>query len=1549
MLILNPSYSWLLQVYFKPVQKNEFTASEDQLDPVSIKSNGKFEVLLDTGNIHPGWYWAVFCVSLEGLKNIQDKLDSIIFDVTREKMIKGVVYKLDYTCKTVIGKDEIHHLLVAGTKFARLKLHRQIEVKSGADLTISIKVETGPGCDEDVSFDLQYFELACFDTCSEDHVLWGEGKPDQYIRIGDEDAESQKKPITIGASDISSNGKLAVTVYFNPTIIDPRTPGGNFAARLNRASDPACTSVADRNSDRAYTIDAIERCSASTSEKDSVYDLDQSSTHGMDHTASHIPHQYYTQVCVPAPTPSHVHSHTSDRVGMPEKGHSHAPTSTSTLGVAHIDVWDVTPANGKGLPDYLRAITKSLVTLTVPLLALKEFSADFHARKPSDDPPQSPRPTINISSTGLHIIMAVGWATTAVHATPFLIFRRSSDGSEGQSSHSYRKVSEICQSLQNYFGYGAFHNMDPDNPNPENERYYNFHGFTFDVYSTSGSWKQLYSLTFGINRNLNRPEDMYYLTQSLRGRYFAWTGDTGVVSIWDFETGKYVTTILVLKDKKAVCAALCEDNSMIAITVNGCIQVHDVASGIKLGVHKAEWKENHGFEIIFRHDYLMALNAAESTTGNKNIDARSIFQVHDMKVIKTHILFWQYAAEYSLTLNPVFSYQQGALLNIKRLGNILCPNEDNDCTPDTQCQLKNTPLNLKGKKWLYHDQPRTRPKFVVGPAHSTSRILSITRLTITIGPITTFLSLGPRNMKYFGFFMPASSQLVLILNGILQVWRLPSAGGQQYELVHVEAVVADSEKHANDICIIKPSKEVKDDEENDEAEDYLEKEMVKGESKMRDAQDDFDEEDDPNGELPQTFNFPRAASETRLASVRCQFEKGVASLLDTYADSDLSIKHAIIRFFVSRIRPSPKYSSSLVILCRSWKFGYREIFEEVITNLLPSDKITWIPDINATKNENPLWILTKIAKKSPSVLGVCKVIMDYCVHHAVDSKNLSFLSPFLRSLKRIMTLFPDEARVFLRRIAYIPVSDRWRDYIVENSIVTQPPWGSIQLRKTPLRLDKIKKPILQLHVTAEGPRDTAKRMRSMADTFNRPIYVASFDALWHFKDADEREGRDSEELAVNPVSMVQPCSPNMRNSFVKCWLAIMVGLKVKQESKTAPGLTIEQESMTAQEPTQATTWWRAIYHIFRLKCYLRLTLMNTIGYGYWAFRFSFHCVYYGLVIAAALLQIYHENVGRSQLAGVFVAIISVGSAFLWLELLQAIKNFKRYRRAFYNLFDIVAYTLPMTAAVIMLAAFREDSVKANTRVLSWSVLIVLLHMVFELRVYKSVGQYETFIRESVHQMKAFFLIFAGGLVAFTIAILHLLRACAVPGSCEDSKSEFSKHFFAAFSAMYFFMGGRFDPVAKELMSEDWTFHIMMIFYFFFTVIIMLNMLIALINVAFANRDDGLSLMEARLHYIEMAENLSYHIPGFRQTHNWFPKEIYFSATARDIQEYEEMVKASEGEAKSSLENDPALHDLKAHIRHLESRLSSQQEQAEQQFQELKPLLLDRAVKNEIIH
>ncbi|KAF9952386.1 hypothetical protein BGZ70_000617 [Mortierella alpina] len=1439
-----------MRFYLKRANDSLFVSYGLPLASVPIGNDVDFLAFLSTKNVAPGWYWVVFGVSFKDTDG--SILDKLKFEVLNGDT-RGNFYTMIYPCTAVVENAEFADL--PKDEFARLRLHRQIKISDEDDecLWVQIALKALAGSEKEVSFDLHYIELASpkFKSAAgvKDYILWGEGKPDQFIRVGAHTATDAKKPISIAAYDFSVFGTYAATLYF-------------------------------------------------------------------------------------------------------------------TADEAHIDVWDLRTSSQLDSTGKPQAITTPLAHTSFAVSTqLTTYDALCKAEL-----------QVSISSAGSQVVM--GYVDESEHAVPLHIYRCSPTAPADRDLSEpweLEKVPMTCESLHNYFGYGSFHISDMDDSKAENERYFTFNGTEFDVYSTDGEWVQLYSLSLGVDKDpldgaefdlystdgewvllhspslgvdkdpLIRRTNMASLREGLRGRYFAWTGDKGGVSIWDFETGKFVTAILIPEDTGNVRAALSADGSMIAISVNGSVQIHDVVSGIKLGVYKAGSRDDNELEVVFGQDHFMALNSALSLNGDKHIDAHSIIRVHDMSIVKTHIVYWQYETEFPTSVDPVFAYSQEATLNIKRIQNLLTPTEIGDCGPDHACGLQHTPVDLFYNSWTGQYMSSVGTIFNVEADYKYSRGSYFRELAITNSSVKATISLGPAAKDYQGFFMAESSQLVLIMNGFLQVWHLPSKTDQLFELVHVEAFVKASEAHTKDSCITEVLSAQSCEHGRRFSVEFNPIKWVRG----------LDGEEikyDSDSEEPQMLIFPRAAGDTFSKTEKYRFENGIVSLFDTYADSGPNIKEAVIRFLVNHIRPSMAQTiSSLVILCRSWKPANRVIFEY------------------------------------PTVLGACKVIMNYCVSHAVGSMNLSFLSPLFQSMSDIMGLFPEEALECLGKIAYIRV--RRREYILENHVVAHSPRLRLQLWKSPCHsLDQIKDPVMQLHVTTEPPR-------IRVDTFTRPIFMASFDALWQYKDIDETKKDVLEEAML----------------------------------------------------TRQTTWWKTLYHIIRLKFHLKTHTYvechefsleyfdnpaiaalvaykwNTIGYAYWASRFFFQCIFYVLVVAATLMQVYHEHVERSQLEGVFIAIVVVAAVFLWLELLQAVKNFGRYSGTLYNFLDIAAYTLSIASSVDMLVILSNDDSAANTRSLSFTL--------FELRIYKSVCKYVTIIRESVAEIRAFFFIFAGGLVAFTIANLHLLRACPTPGACEEPETNFAKHFLGALSATYFFMGGRYDPVEDEFGSQDWGFHLMMMGYFFFTVIVMLNVLIALINVAFTKGDDGwrLAWIESRLRYIEAAENLSYHIPGFRQSHNCFPKEIYFTATSQKVRAYhkkyrakyndpgdlsqpedwardyqadendaydvqgearlpaptkmeeaavqekdnmsvasnveeqlqrevvstelrsnggvEEGADASEVKDKGSIRDDSAVEELKAQVQDLQRQIASlqasQQEQAQRQFQELKDLLLGR--------
>ncbi|KAF9103607.1 hypothetical protein BGX27_010501, partial [Mortierella sp. AM989] len=102
--------------------------------------------------------------------------------------------------------------------------------------------------------------------------------------------------------------------------------------------------------------------------------------------------------------------------------------------------------------------------------------------------------------------------------------------------------------------------------------------------------------------------------------------------------------------------------------------------------------------------------------------------------------------------------------------------------------------------------------------------------------------------------------------------------------------------------------------------------------------------------------------------------------------------------------------------------------------------------------------------------------------------------------------------------------------------------------------------------------------------------------------------------------------------------------------------------------------------------------------------------------------------------------------------------------------------------------------------------------------------------------------------------------------------------------------GIYTPVENELDNGDWRFHGMLATYVLFTVILMLNILIALMNTAFNAGDEKWRKvwLENQLLYIEAAEDISYSIPGFRARYSsWFLNEVYFAAIPSEIEAYKE--------------------------------------------------------------
>ncbi|KAF9903109.1 hypothetical protein EC991_004135 [Linnemannia zychae] len=327
---------------------------------------------------------------------------------------------------------------------------------------------------------------------------------------------------------------------------------------------------------------------------------------------------------------------------------------------------------------------------------------------------------------------------------------------------------------------------------------------------------------------------------------------------------------------------------------------------------------------------------------------------------------------------------------------------------------------------------------------------------------------------------------------------------------------------------------------------------------------------------------------------------------------------------------------------------------------------------------------------------------------------------------------------------------------------------------------------------------------------------------------------------------------------------------------------------------------------------------NTIAFKYWLVRFLGQLLYYILVLTAVFLQIYGDNhleeemviedgetVEKSKLfsdpgpEGLYISIIVIAFIFLYLELVQLMKDTRRYFESVYNMVDLLVFLLPLVGAISQILIIHGVSKAGfNTASISFSVLLIFLHFLFELRVLQIVCHFVSIIIRAIYSIRVFIFVFSGGLLAFSIAVLHLLHDCLDADQCSYFTYGVSNNLLRALSVTYFMMGGNYEPVEGGFTSNSIAFHLMMVTFFCFTVILMMNVLIALINNAIDDGDQSWQLdwLQNRMRYIENAENMTYDIPGFRESHSYFPETIFYSGSSQQVREYEKKTRQMEDEA-----------------------------------------------------
>ncbi|KAG9322436.1 hypothetical protein KVV02_004790 [Mortierella alpina] len=1018
-----------------------------------------------------------------------------------------------------------------------------------------------------------------------------------------------------------------------------------------------------------------------------------------------------------------VHSHCVSRSG------SYAATLCFHAGRAIVEVWDIAVTGVAPTPGTPQHLSMPSAWGSVPEVYMPGDHAVCMA----------------ISCAGSSVTFFTDGSVDPRIPFQLMVWTVPGIGNDGNSSPRLLSSRRPCSGLNGFLGFGAFVTIEDDVLENKCQRYLACDGTTVSVYSTSGDWSLLQTITLGLHRNLAAARNVI---TSARGRYFAWTGDKGIVSVWLMETAKHFIHI-PLDDDIAVGSPVkfSRDGSLMAICSRnrGKMTIHQLPSGVKLGKYARAVDAYAKDEMLFAGDQLIVPSRTQEF-------ARTVVCTRTMESIRTFYIHGGLTLQAHQLGRLVYSLGNGSVVSITKL-------DAEGSRPIHQSEVKDHELEVvfltnKTKKF----QSTARTEYELSLAGNLI-VITITSEEVT-GP-KLYIPLDVEPVAVCVVFLQQSCKL-LVVTDYLWVWDLPrSSESKEFALVQVWAL------RAADSLGYKGIKEAVTDHQEHRVLLLL----VPSTSNTS----------DPSGDHPQetlvALTYPISERDNMPILERDRISQGIRGAVKIYQARSLYYRNqnnAVLQYLKTLVRPSSQNPvSCIVTLCRLWHSDQCSQFNDIIGQLLSRKNGTfdnhltplsyyshWIPHSTLKDNSDPVAILMEKELTHPEALEAASRVIDYCVYAACRTQNLTFLTPVYGSLRERMAISPEDVHGSLKKGIIRIQNQNHRSFIVNNHIIAHPPRFRLRFWEPVSQpLHECGNPIMQLYVSPVNS--------PMANRFNREVFVASFDALWFRSDAST--GYYNQHKATTKTVLTANIATTA--AAINWWRVLSCIIQVKLQFRSHMHVecyvyNLEFFDNPAIAALVAYKW-------------------NTIGFSYWLLRFVYQCCYYILVLAAATLQIYSSE--KVVLVGVFVAIITSAVVFIWLEVVQACHDWRKYHRSKYNALDVLAFTLPLGASIDQILDLTRTEPSGNVRPLSFSVLVVFLHM-----------------------------------------------------------------YLTPSSSTYFL------------------YHT------------------ALINVAFTKGDDvwRLAWVESRLRYIEAAENMSYHIPGFREAYNWFPNEIYYTMTRSQWKKYQ---------------------------------------------------------------
>ncbi|KAF8978943.1 hypothetical protein BGZ46_005993 [Entomortierella lignicola] len=555
---------------------------------------------------------------------------------------------------------------------------------------------------------------------------------------------------------------------------------------------------------------------------------------------------------------------------------------------------------------------------------------------------------------------------------------------------------------------------------------------------------------------------------------------------------------------------------------------------------------------------------------------------------------------------------------------------------------------------------------------------------------------------------------------------------------------------------------------------------------------------------------------TRMETLHCI--NSVPMLISCYYEASSNAQDAIVRYIIRHINQEPPEGTTRdSIISKIARASAWTDCSGILNAIFTSDDGKWIPRCSSPSSSggisgpcskqsrgpvkkctiNPIILLFKNSRKEMRSLPLAEQIIDYCIQQAKLHGDPAFLVPVLECLHLIVVYNPEIAISIVRRSAFIPVNDR--DFVVNNCMVSHQPHLKVEISNF-LEIKRRKIPIYESPNSVFQLKSQLPRIRHsdflseikvskqriidpLNGTFKRQVYVAPYSLLWHSQ--DRVWDMDANVIMIKSREGTK-IDFHAEHSYFRMVIACIVNKINPWSRKTvrANFSDLEYFDNPAVEALLKYKW-------------------NSFAHVPWAVRFTGQLIYYALVLAVTFIQVY-PHILITQLRAPLIAIIALGALFLYLEFQQFSADRWKYIRSPYNLIDVVVFLLPAVGSIQLLINIPQDEGKAmlgNSRVLSFSILMVYTHLLFEMRIIRGVCNIVTIILSIVGKIQVFFAIFALSIFAFTHSILHLLMArnqdclgtdgdgvqTLSPDYCPEIDTDFPKNYAGALSATYFIL------------------------------------------------------------------------------------------------------------------------------------------------------------------